>query len=119
MANDLADRAAARLAGIMTGMILAMARGAGEVAPMMLVGAMKSAPDLPIDGVFPFVHPERSFMHLGFHIYDLGFIVKTARPRGRWSLPRRLLLIASWPRLTSRPSGCETASADGSGPAMA
>ena len=59
--------------GIMTGMILAMARGAGEVAPLMLVGAVKLAPDLPIDGVFPYVHLERSFMHLGYHIYDLGF----------------------------------------------
>jgi phosphate transport system permease protein len=59
--------------GILTGTILAMARGAGEVAPLMLVGAMKTAPALPIDGVFPFVHPERSFMHLGFHIYDVGF----------------------------------------------
>ena len=59
--------------GILTGMILAIARGAGEVAPLMLVGAVKLAPELPIDGVAPFVHPERSFMHLGFHIYDLGF----------------------------------------------
>lgn len=59
--------------GILTGMILAMARGAGEVAPLMLVGAMKLAPELPVDTVFPFVHPERSFMHLGFHIYDVGF----------------------------------------------
>ena len=59
--------------GIITGMILAIARGAGEVAPLMLVGAVKLAPELPIDGVFPFLHPERSFMHLGFHIYDVGF----------------------------------------------
>lgn len=59
--------------GIMTGMILAMARGAGEVAPLMLVGAVKLAPDLPISASAPFVHLERSFMHLGFHIYDLGF----------------------------------------------
>ena len=59
--------------GIMTGMILAMARGAGEVAPLMLVGAVKLAPQLPIDGIAPFVHLERSFMHLGFHIYDVGF----------------------------------------------
>ncbi len=63
----------ASLPGILTGVILAMARGAGEVAPLMLVGVVKSAPDLPIDGVAPFVHPERQFMHLGFHIYDLGF----------------------------------------------
>lgn len=59
--------------GIMTGMILAMARGAGEVAPLMLVGAVKLAPDLPVSASPPFVHLERSFMHLGFHIYDLGF----------------------------------------------
>lgn len=59
--------------GILTGLILAMARGAGEVAPLMLVGVVKLAPALPIDGVFPFLHPERKFMHLGFHIYDLGF----------------------------------------------
>src|SRR6185437_11095406 len=59
--------------GIMTGMILAMARGAGEVAPLMLVGVVKIAQDLPVDGVFPFVHPQRGFMHLGFHIYDVGF----------------------------------------------
>jgi phosphate transport system permease protein len=59
--------------GILTGLILAMARGVGEVAPLMLVGVVKLAPELPIDGVFPFVHLERSFMHLGFHIYDVGF----------------------------------------------
>ena len=63
----------ASLPGILTGLILAMARGAGEVAPLMLVGVVKLAPSLPIDGAFPFVHLERKFMHLGFHIYDLGF----------------------------------------------
>jgi phosphate transport system permease protein len=61
------------LPGIMTGMILAIARGAGEVAPLMLVGVVKSAENLPVDGSFPYVHPTRSFMHLGFHIFDLGF----------------------------------------------
>jgi phosphate transport system permease protein len=59
--------------GILTGLILAMARGAGEVAPLMLVGVVKLAPSLPVDTIFPFVHLERKFMHLGFHIYDLGF----------------------------------------------
>lgn len=59
--------------GIMTGLILAMARGAGEVAPLMLVGVVKLAPALPIDGFYPFFHLDRSFMHLGFHIFDVGF----------------------------------------------
>jgi phosphate transport system permease protein len=63
----------ASLPGILTGLILAMARGAGEVAPLMLVGVVKLAPALPIDTIYPFVHFERKFMHLGFHIYDLGF----------------------------------------------
>ena len=63
----------ASLPGILTGVILAMARGAGEVAPLMLVGVVKLAPSLPIDDIPPFIHPERKFMHLGFHIYDLGF----------------------------------------------
>jgi phosphate transport system permease protein len=59
--------------GILTGMILAMARAAGEVAPLMIVGMVKLAPALPVDGNPPFVHLERKFMHLGFHIYDVGF----------------------------------------------
>jgi phosphate transport system permease protein len=59
--------------GILTGMILAMARAAGEVAPLMIVGMVKLAPTLPIDGRAPFVHFERKFMHLGFHIFDVGF----------------------------------------------
>ncbi len=59
--------------GILTGIILAVARGAGEVAPLMLVGVVKSAPTLPINATFPYLHFEQKFMHLGFHIYDLGF----------------------------------------------
>jgi phosphate transport system permease protein len=59
--------------GILTGLILAMARGAGEVAPLMLVGVVKLAPDLPLDLNYPFIHLDQKFMHLGFHIYDLGF----------------------------------------------
>ncbi len=71
------------LPGILTGVILATARGAGEVAPLMITGVVKLAPDLPLDGVFPFLHLERKFMHLGFHIYDVGFQspnVEAARP---------------------------------------
>lgn len=58
---------------MMTGLILAVARAAGEVAPLMLVGVVKLAPNLPVDGQFPFIHLERRIMHLGFHIYDVGF----------------------------------------------
>ena len=68
---------------MMTGLILAVARAAGEVAPLMLVGVVKLAPSLPLDGNFPFMHLERKFMHLGFHIYDVGFQspnVEAARP---------------------------------------
>lgn len=63
----------AAIPGILTGLILAMARGAGEVAPLMLVGVVKLAPSLPIDGIYPYLHLDQKFMHLGFHIYDLGF----------------------------------------------
>jgi phosphate transport system permease protein len=69
--------------GMLTGLILAMARAAGEVAPLMIVGVVKLAPDLPLDGDFPFLHLERKFMHLGFHIYDVGFQspnVEAAKP---------------------------------------
>ncbi len=68
---------------IMTGLILAVARAAGEVAPLMLVGVVKLAPTLPLDGNMPFIHLDRKFMHLGFHIYDVGFQspnVEAARP---------------------------------------
>ena len=59
--------------GILTGVILAMARGAGEVAPLMITGVVKLAPNLPVDANFPFFHLDRKFMHLGFHIFDVGF----------------------------------------------
>lgn len=59
--------------GIMTGFILAMSRAAGEVAPLMITGVVKLAPEMPLDGQFPFFHPDRKFMHLGFHIFDIGF----------------------------------------------
>ncbi|MCC5827027.1 phosphate ABC transporter permease PstA [Alkalimonas sp.] len=58
---------------MLTGLILAIARAAGEVAPLMLVGVVKSAPQLPVDTQFPFIHLERKFMHLGYHLYDVGF----------------------------------------------
>lgn len=68
---------------MMTGVILAIARAAGEVAPLMLVGVVKLAPSLPLDGNYPFLHLDQKFMHLGFHIYDVGFQspnVEAARP---------------------------------------
>ena len=69
--------------GIMTGFILAMARAAGEVAPLMITGVVKLAPSLALDFQYPFFHLDRKFMHLGFHIYDIGFQspnVEAAKP---------------------------------------
>lgn len=89
--------------GIMTGMILAMARGAGEVAPLMLVGAVKLAPELCLDlhdlsGSLAWLptgplHAERSFMHLGFHIYDLGFQSRNSEAAKPMVYTTTLLLI--------------------------
>lgn len=59
--------------GVLTGLILSISRGAGEVAPLMITGVVKLAPSLALDSVFPFLHLDRKFMHLGFHIYDVGF----------------------------------------------
>jgi phosphate transport system permease protein len=81
---------------ILTGLILAMARAAGEVAPLMITGVVKLAPTLPVDATFPFLHLERKFMHLGFHIYDVGFQspnVDAARPMVYTTTILLLLLV--------------------------
>ncbi len=80
--------------GIMTGLILAMARGAGEVAPLMITGVVKLAPALPFDRHFPYLHLERSFMHLGFHIYDVGFQSRNSEAGKPMVFTTTLLLIA-------------------------
>ena len=80
--------------GVMTGTILAMARGAGEVAPLMVVGAVKLAPELPVEPRFPFVFADRSFMHMGFHIFDLGFQSPDSEAaRGMVWTPTLLLIV--------------------------
>jgi len=83
---------------MMTGLILAVARAAGEVAPLMLVGVVKLAPTLAVDGYFPYLHLERKFMHLGFHIYDMGFQspnVEETRPLAYATALLLVLLIVS------------------------
>lgn len=82
------------LPGILTGMILAMARGAGEVAPLMITGVVKLAPTLPLDSYWPFFHLERKFMHLGFHIYDVGFQSPNVEAAKPMVFTTTLLLIA-------------------------
>ncbi|MFM9058334.1 MAG: phosphate ABC transporter permease PstA [Planctomycetaceae bacterium] len=82
------------LPGIMTGLILAMARGAGEVAPLMLVGVKKLALDLPVDGTFPFLHPQREFMHLAYLIYDVGFQSPNAQAARPMVFTITFLLVA-------------------------
>ena len=86
------------LPGILTGMILAIARGAGEVAPLMLTGVSKLTSDAPVDLEFPFVHFERKFMHLGFHIYDVGFQspnVEAVKPMVYMTAALLLILIVA------------------------
>ncbi|MBK1646765.1 phosphate ABC transporter, permease protein PstA [Thiocapsa imhoffii] len=78
---------------MMTGLILAIARAAGEVAPLMLVGVVKLAPTLPIDGNFPFLHLERKIMHLGFHIYDVGFQSPNAEAAEQLVYATALILV--------------------------
>jgi phosphate transport system permease protein len=80
--------------GILTGMILAMARAAGEVAPLMIVGMVKLAPALPVDSTAPYIHLERKFMHLGFHIYDVGFQSPNVEATKPLVFATALLLIA-------------------------
>ena len=80
--------------GVMTGMILAMARGAGEVAPLMLVGAVKLVQELPVSFSPPFIHGSQSFMHLGFHIYDVGFQSQNSEAARPLVFTTTLLLIA-------------------------
>jgi phosphate transport system permease protein len=83
---------------ILTGLILAMARAAGEVAPLMLTGVSKLAPALPLDGYFPYVHLDRKFMHLGYHIYDVGFQspnVDAARPMVYMTATLLLLIVVA------------------------
>ncbi|MBI4911148.1 MAG: phosphate ABC transporter permease PstA [Acidobacteria bacterium] len=80
--------------GILTGLILAMARGAGEVAPLMLTGVVKLAPSMPLDGTFPFLHLDRKFMHLGFHIYDVGFQSPNSEAAKPMVFMTTLLLLA-------------------------
>ncbi|MBT7727717.1 MAG: phosphate ABC transporter permease PstA [Planctomycetaceae bacterium] len=82
------------LPGIMTGLILAMARAAGEVAPLMLVGVKKVALDLPIDTSFPFIHPEREFMHLAYLVYDIGFQSSNSQAAKPMVFTITLLLVA-------------------------
>lgn len=80
--------------GILTGLILAMARGAGEVAPLMLTGVVKLAPSMPLDGTFPYLHLDRKFMHLGFHIYDVGFQSPNSEAAKPMVFMTTLLLLA-------------------------
>ena len=86
---------------MMTGFILAMARAAGEVAPLMITGVVKLAPQMPVDGVFPFFHLDRKFMHLGFHIYDVGFQSPNVEASKPMVFVTTLLLLAIVLAMTS------------------
>ncbi len=62
--------------GILTGGILAVSRGSGEVAPVMFTGAAYSLPQLPTQ-----LHHQ--FMELGYHVYVMStqaFDVEATKP---------------------------------------
>lgn len=79
---------------MLTGLILAVARAAGETAPLMLVGVVKLVPELPVDGIFPYLHADRKFMHLGFQIYDLAFQSPNAEAERPLVFATALLLVS-------------------------
>lgn len=64
------------LPGILTGAILAISRGAGEVAPILFTGVAYYLPFLP-------AHPTDQFMHLGYHV----FVLATQSPDVNAALP--------------------------------
>ncbi len=53
------------VSGILTGAILAISRGAGEVAPLLFTGAAFFLPKLPNS-------LDDQFMHLGYHLYVMS-----------------------------------------------
>ncbi|WOO42246.1 phosphate ABC transporter permease PstA [Rubellicoccus peritrichatus] len=79
--------------GMITGLVLAIARAAGEVAPLMLVGVVAFAPDLPFDQIAPYVHLDRKFMHMGYHIYSLGFLTQDSEAAKPMVFATTFLLI--------------------------
>jgi phosphate transport system permease protein len=84
--------------GILTGVILAISRAAGEVAPLMITGVVKLTSALPVDSTWPFMHLDRKFMHLGFHIFDVGFQspnVEAAKPMVYTTTGLLLLIVVS------------------------
>lgn len=57
---------------MVTALMLAIARAAGEVAPLIFVGVVTSAPALPLTSEFPYLQLQQKVMSLSMHIYDAG-----------------------------------------------
>lgn len=90
---------------MITGVVLAVSRAAGEVAPLIFVGVVKYAPALPISHEWPFIHAEQQIMSLGFQIYDVGLQssnADAAEPRVYAIALVLLLLIGSLNLLAMR-----------------
>jgi phosphate transport system permease protein len=64
--------------GILTGVILAISRGAGETAPVLFLGAAFFLPNLPVVDIcignycIPMINPAEQFMYLAYHIFILA-----------------------------------------------
>ena len=64
--------------GILTGIILATSRGAGETAPVLFLGCAFFLPGLPLAHInlgfatIPVINPAEQFMYLSYHIFILA-----------------------------------------------
>ena len=83
----------AAMPSVFTGLILATARAAGEVAPLLLVGAVKFAPALPFSDRLPFIELEQKFMHVGFQLFDAVLFNRIGPGDVGWIASVALILV--------------------------
>ncbi len=78
---------------MVTALMLAIARAAGEVAPLIFVGVVKSVPSLPLSSEFPYLQLQQKITSLGMHIYDSGIQSPDARDAEPLVFASALVLI--------------------------
>ncbi len=76
--------------GIFSGITLAMSRGTAAVAPLIIMCTIQAT---PVDGASAFLHLEREFAHLGFHIFDAGVATANVEVAKAVAYTAALLLV--------------------------